>query len=813
MDDNCIITKYDLSEKEKELKSKFLSKKRTDEIHSNTIYKYSVVCNQNQQETINKINIPEDKLNKLIDTNFNSNQSTSINNQQSQFNSNPQQLNLLFSQNKILERNVDICQETQRILHDFLKYNIQNNENTNKKQTNQSELKQLMFYINEIKSAISDQNKHAVESLIKPLHNELEEIKNNLVKTTKNEEISNLQTTIKKATNSIDQLDKLNNYKENKRIIIEKDNKNPLNSELTELTKAIKLIETNIQSELKKMSNSQEQKNLFNLFSSNNTTASSRKTPSILSKIGEFDYSDLKNNLIDFQTLSDKLIDEFNYGKPKNIKLSNKNKEKVKFYYDLDEEEEENYKRLNKISTKNNKNKEKSLLIYPYKSEKNVFLDNLNTNANKIKAKKSQESNNSTKINLNTQNKVPLKNNKSLFISGNDNKQQNSQQTSKTNENVFTSTEKKLEEGKELNIFAKNQAQKELKEEKIEKPIEKKEDKEDYNKNIFNNLNKDIPSIENEKNGIVDTDYYKKSNKNNIIHDVVTKLLIDKLIDKNRKNQGNQSEQKEITIQHKLPIDNKQELKKAIQDILVEKIKNNNVSKNNQIESAKVKVEEKLELPIKDNTIDKLNELQKQIESRDKGLSDMMTIFIEKISNIKDNERHKETLIISKENTKEDHLSERYIERLTEKVTEKMTGKFNININIPKTDELERKVERDVPLTSDTQVQFEIKAEQKPIENLEDDQYNNPFDERREKNENIITQLPIPYFIDFNQYDVTSSYISVSRTPTKADISSIISKTNKRNYNFHQYTHNKQYDSYDESLSEGQIPNKFLKFI
>ena len=84
MDDNCIITKYDLSEKEKELKSKFLSKKRTDEIPSNTIYKYSVVCNQNQQETNSKINIPEDKLNKLIETNFNSNPSTSNNNHQSQ---------------------------------------------------------------------------------------------------------------------------------------------------------------------------------------------------------------------------------------------------------------------------------------------------------------------------------------------------------------------------------------------------------------------------------------------------------------------------------------------------------------------------------------------------------------------------------------------------------------------------------------------------------------------------------------------------------------------------------------------------------
>ena len=38
-------------------------------------------------------------------------------------------LNLIYSQNKVLERNVDLLGETQRSLHDLLIYNIKTNQN------------------------------------------------------------------------------------------------------------------------------------------------------------------------------------------------------------------------------------------------------------------------------------------------------------------------------------------------------------------------------------------------------------------------------------------------------------------------------------------------------------------------------------------------------------------------------------------------------------------------------------------------------------------------------------------------------------
>jgi len=126
-DDHCIITKYDLSEREKQIKKNFFSKDN----HTKSVPATKKEINQTQKSYIDQENISEELVNKMVNENL-----KSVNLQTQAFRGGMQNqnqgsipLNLIYSQNRVLERNVDLLGETQRSLHDLLIYNIKTNQN------------------------------------------------------------------------------------------------------------------------------------------------------------------------------------------------------------------------------------------------------------------------------------------------------------------------------------------------------------------------------------------------------------------------------------------------------------------------------------------------------------------------------------------------------------------------------------------------------------------------------------------------------------------------------------------------------------
>ena len=99
MNDNSIITKYELSEKEKKLRQAFFnSKPRT--------------LKRKVEESKNNSNvdlITDEDISKFIADN-----SATLYPSAGMNGVSPQQMNMIYTQNKLMERNVDLLQENQR---------------------------------------------------------------------------------------------------------------------------------------------------------------------------------------------------------------------------------------------------------------------------------------------------------------------------------------------------------------------------------------------------------------------------------------------------------------------------------------------------------------------------------------------------------------------------------------------------------------------------------------------------------------------------------------------------------------------------
>ena len=153
MVDNSIITKFELSEREKKLKADFFSRK-TNKLEP------KISINEKEESKNNLDKIPEEDLNDFYKSNKNDIEPLNMN-----LNNNsgisPQQMNIIYTQNKLMERNVDILQETNRSLQDFIIYNIRKDElEKNRNKLNNPMLKELLnpLYdnINELKEHVKN---------------------------------------------------------------------------------------------------------------------------------------------------------------------------------------------------------------------------------------------------------------------------------------------------------------------------------------------------------------------------------------------------------------------------------------------------------------------------------------------------------------------------------------------------------------------------------------------------------------------------------------------------------------------------------
>ena len=414
--DNTIITKFELSEREKILKRQFFQRDeeigrkylfdRPKENENDSINNNSNLINHSHslslEQSLNQIN----NLNLNISNKKVVNNTNKINQNQNLSNTVPdlknitkeemnkfyeeagnylpksngglssEQINLLLHQNKIMQRNVDALQETNRSLQDFIIYTMKkdsakNNlkeeekvEEQNKKNLEYNKLNQILTplyeHINNLQSQVKELNQKKREDEInieiddliikdqknfkpkhlpfsKPREKSLENEKSNkmMMKT-----LSSLKGTM---TNLSQEMRKIGDtFNEKMQKVYEDTEKNKLKKMIGVRPNSTL---SNKRISLKNKNMNKESSNNINLIKDNIIENESILT----NKLDDIDYNSFKSDLIDIGNLEEQIINDYKANAPEFIELK-KPKTKIKFSYNLDSE-------LNKIDKKINNKK------------------------------------------------------------------------------------------------------------------------------------------------------------------------------------------------------------------------------------------------------------------------------------------------------------------------------------------------------------------------------------------------------------------------------------------------------------------------
>ena len=414
--DNTIITKFELSEREKLLKKQFFQrdedigkkylfmrpKENENESFNNNSklinnsHSLSLEQNLNQFNNLN-LNISDKKsINNIKTNNQNQNLSNTIpdikNITKEEMNKfyeeagnylpksngglSSEQINLLLHQNKIMQRNVDALQETNRSLQDFIIYTMKKDSLKNdlkeeekiqekeKKDMEYNKLNQILSplydHINNLQSQVKELSQKKREDEInielddliikdqktfKPKHDPVSQTKNISLEKDRNEKImmktlSSLKGTMSNLSQEIRKIGDTFNEKMQKVL------------EDTEKDKLKKMIGGRANSTANKGKKILGNKTLNKEQSSNISIFKDNLNPTesiLTNKLDNIDYNSFKSELIDIGNLQDKIINEYKSNAPEFIELK-KPKTKIKFSYNLDSE-------LHKIENKMNKNR------------------------------------------------------------------------------------------------------------------------------------------------------------------------------------------------------------------------------------------------------------------------------------------------------------------------------------------------------------------------------------------------------------------------------------------------------------------------
>lgn len=875
-DDHCIITKYELTEKEKQLKKSFFRPIRKAEEakkqnNSNAAFKE----NQND-ELIKKIgrgnnNINDELLNKLIKENVDP-----IVNQNLKYLSNRANkaeaaflpLNIIYNQNRILERNVDVLQETQRSLKDFFIYNLQNNHDTNNKVLKKS-----------ISQGESLENKKFFIELLKPLYQNMESIKNqvNNISSQKRDIINNgdhqesqnelhlLQKNLKNSTSKVEQ--SLNLVKEHT-------NQAKKDSELFKMIEEIKggivnvhkemnKLESDVNENFKKIYEETQKKNLMQMFSNNRKNTSNlynnfndlnfnnNKNSDLFKNSkneDEIDYTEFKKSLCDINLRTQEIKNEYETSKAK-IKINMVHKfekaDKIDFSYDIDfkdpfsfnsfttnddslianniqkERSQSNKKnfiiknknlvsKLSKKIPKENKPKDEvkskiiddenvestdNELFHASRAKKNnVFLDHLNKSIDK-KEEKPNSNKYKNEGNINKSTDYTLKspsmanNTLSLIKSTPSTKNKNNK-----NNNIISII------NEDNNESDKNKCDEIL--EKVKNEYQNKNKANQDNKKGLKEILEQAPDLDQQKN-----------DKRSILKDVITKVLIEKIIvDKNKqgenilKNIPISNDEMNLYLRDKdyngkfgsgkyfdLDLDEKS-AREVTEKILREKIKLflnkkrlSNLLKRKNEASDNVEAIKSDNLPNKipedqnsDDILEKIenklfNKLNLENSKRDKNLNDNFNIVLNRLVEMEKNmqkfplkkmniEKLDDSQYIEIDKTHRNKVNDydEMIDKITEKIKSNMHITINLNDGKNNSNNIQEK-KQDIKLDLQTE-SLNILAENNNLDKNKQMGYTHPFANRNKilkmldiENYNYQYQnIPLPHTINFKDYEITS---------------------------------------------------------
>ena len=564
--DNTIITKFELSEREKILKRQFFQ--RDEEIGRKYLFDRP---KENENESVNNnsnlINHShslslEQSLNQINNLNLNLSNKKVVNNT-NKINQNQnlsytvpdiknitkeemnkfyeeagnylpkssgglssEQINLLLHQNKIMQRNVDALQETNRSLQDFIIYtmkkdSVKNNlkeeekiEEQNQKNMEYNKLNQILTplyeHINNLQSQVKELNQKKREDEInieiddliikdqknfKPKHipfskpreksSESEKSNKMMMKT-----LSSLKGTMSNLSLEMRKIGDTFNEKMQK--VYEDTEKNKLkkmigvrpNSTLS--NKRISLKNKNV---------NKEPSNNINIIRDNIIENESILT----NKLDDIDYNSFKSDLIDIGNLEEQIINDYKASAPEFIELK-KPKTKIKFSYNLDSE-------LNKIDKKiNNKKNIKPQQNINIKESKPIKDSKISEKVSSI-VNKEKKPKSSPKINNNKYEK------EKEDIKANTNSKNKIYINYMNQEKESEEHEKKMKELDGLSVVGRMNLYKEKMSEQAKK-IKEGEKKYQPNNNYNNENNNPLNEIGSNHSGVTFQKFKKPSSQN-----------------------------------------------------------------------------------------------------------------------------------------------------------------------------------------------------------------------------------------------------------------------------------------------------------
>jgi len=563
--DNTIITKFELSEREKILKRQFFQRDeeigrkylfdRPKENENNSINNNSNLINHSHslslEQSLNQIN----NLNLNLSNKKVVNNSNKINQNQNLSNTVPdiknitkeemnkfyeeagnylpksngglssEQINLLLHQNKIMQRNVDALQETNRSLQDFIIYtmkkdSVKNNlkeeekiEEQNQKNLEYNKLNQILTplyeHINNLQSQVKELNQKKREDEINI------EIDDLIIKDQKNFKPKHLPFSKPREKSSENEksnkmmmktLSSLKGTMSNLSLEMRKigdtfNEKMQKVYEDTEKNKLKKMIGVRPNSTLNNKRISLKNKNM-NKESSNNINIIKDniiENESILTnKLDDIDYNSFKSDLIDIGNLEEQIINDYKASAPEFIELK-KPKTKIKFSYNLDSE-------LNKIDKKlNNKKSIKPQQNINIKESKQIKDSKISEKVSNI-VNKEKKPKISPKINNN-------KEKEKEDIKANSNSKNKIYINYMNQEKENEEHEKKMKELDGLSVVERMNLYKEKMSEQAKK-IKEGEKKYEPNNNINNENNNPLNEIGSNHSGVTFQKFIKPSSQN-----------------------------------------------------------------------------------------------------------------------------------------------------------------------------------------------------------------------------------------------------------------------------------------------------------
>ena len=786
MADNSIITKFELSEREKKLKADFFSRKTNKSDPK-------VSTNEIEESKNNLEKIPEEDLNNFYNQNKNDIEPLNVNSNNN-FGISPQQMNIIYTQNKLMERNVDILQETNRSLQDFIIYNMRKDElEKRRNKLNNPMLKEVLNPLYE--------NINELKEQVKDLSNKQNDIRNSQYDnkfydlTYQTNEMNNLKNSslnkkkgfqVPKPINKIEQPQN----KENQRLIKEISN---LKNTMSNLSQEMNKLGTTFNEKLNKVVEDTENKKLKNIIGKpkiDNLRGGKKKDPhSIKNKIlEEIDYNDLKNDLDEINFEKEKIINEFNSNKPEMQKLE-KPKQKINFSYNLDYP----------TSPSTNLNITKSS-ISEFDTSKNIFNQNL-ANTKQIPKQNIIENQTLEKPKITSEKKVPLRAKITYQVPKEEkidysklsvldrmkeykkrmNEMKGQVQTFDNSKKYITNQPQIINPFEDPSMRSqKSVITLQTFQKEPTKPIYEYNpipEKPKYEKNIIPKEMGEIKPINRNEITMVQVAPGEPEQRKNI-EDELLKICIDKMITKDGNNEPYKNEVEKIDVFSDEDYSNltKEQIEDYIRNAIRIGLLNNipDVSKK-KVVPKKIevieKVEEEKKIPIRNNEI--VHVMEKEIITNNKvnqnnELIEKLILSLEqKFDGIESALNNLNNRPIPNNNYyPQPNYNDINIDEITRKIKERTQMKTRINIkdrnsqNIPS-----QRYNKNINL-SQTQSSLGISGHKEPSKIIKEQKINEPnqiFDENNKiKIEELDEIIRMPHKINLDEYDVsqTSSYVS-----------------------------------------------------